>query len=71
MKKGIKYAAIAAGIYLAYRLFYERQGTVTIGAIQQYPAAWDDYWDNTKTSIGQAQKDAIQREIIKGNFTYT
>lgn len=71
MKKVFKYGLIAGAAYLAYMFLTERKGTVTVGAIQQYPAAWDDYWDGQKASISDAQKSAIQKEIEKGNISFT
>lgn len=70
MKKAIKYAAIAAGLYVVYMLSTQKKGVVTVGALQQYPAAWDDYWKTQKTSISDSQKEAIQNEIVKGNIKY-
>lgn len=71
MKKAIKYAAIAGGLYVLYMLMTQKKGVVTVGPLQQYPAAWDTYWNTQNQDLTDAQKQSIQNEIAKGNIKFT
>lgn len=68
MQNAIKYGLICGALFLVYKAMTQKKGVVTVEPLQQYPAAWDDYWNTQKTSITDAQKQAIQNEIIKGNI---
>lgn len=70
MKKALKYGAIAAGLFVVYQLMTQRKGVVTVEPLQQYPAAWDEYWKTQTTSITDSQKQAIQNQIALGNIKF-
>lgn len=70
MKNALKYGAIAAGLYVVYMLMTQKKGVVTVGPLQQYPAAWDAYWNTQNADLTEAQKQSIQAEIVKGNVKY-
>jgi hypothetical protein len=69
-KNIFKWGAVGVGLYFAYMWLTERKGTVTVEPIQQYPAAWDGYWNTQNTTISASQKTAIQNGISQGNITF-
>lgn len=70
MKKALKYGAIAAGLYVLYQLMTQKKGVVTVGPLQQYPAAWDTYWNTQNPDLTDTQKQSIEKEVAKGNIKY-